>query len=299
MPPRPVLSDEEERADREDRTRLRTLDSKLEQLHRHRQELVAEMRRLTAEQKDLYDRRQAPQVEVEKLYEEHGELGKRFAEVRRQRDAARRAVDEAVIRLRELRLTFAPGERLRPDQLKREIAQLEMRQQTHALSLDEENALIATLRQRTKDLKEAEARTQVVAEHERQRKEAESAVAAARAELDRLGHEMLEVRAQREAKMTEVRSKLEAAGGLVADLRAKGRARAEVLAELDRISHDILELEREGRRTLGQMRARRDEARKTLRTYTRRPTTPQEVADSRADAQLEELLKRGRISLGG
>jgi len=299
VPPRPVLSDEDERAERDDRDRLRSIDAQLDSLYRRRQDLIAEMRRLSAEQKALYDRRQAPQDEVEKLYEEHGELGHRISELRKQREAARAAAQDALVQLRELRLSFAPGERVRPEQIRREIAELELRQQTHALPLDEENALIARLRQRTQELKVAETRAGEVAEHERQRKEAEARVTAARAEVDRLGREMVAAKTARDAKMAEVRSKLEAAGGLVAELRAKGRARSELMDKIDALSHEMMELEREGRRLLGHTRARRDEARKTVRAYSRHRPTDEEVLASTAEAQLEELLKRGRVTLGG
>ena len=299
MPPRPLLSDEEEQKEREDQDRLRAIDRQLDGLYGKRQTLIAEMRRLSAEQKALYDRRQAPQAEVEDLYREHGDLGHHLAELRRARDAARQKAEEAVIQLRELRLTFSPGERVNPDRLKREIADLELAQQTRALPLEEENALIATLRQKSKELKEVEARTSVVAEHERLRKEAEARVTATRTEVDRLGREFAETKTRRDGKMIAVRAKLEAAGGLIAELRAKGRARAEVMAQVDAIRHQIAEIEREGRQTLGQIRARRDEARKTLRTYSRphRPTA--DLMESTAEAQLEELLKRGKITLGG
>ena len=294
-----MLSDEDEQAERDGRARLRTLDAKLSTLFRRRQELIVEMRQLSGEQKALYDRRQAPQVEVEALYHEHGQMGHRIVELRKARDAARAAFQEAVVRLRELKLSFAPGERVHPDQLRREIAELELRQQTLALPLDEENALIARLRQRTQELKEAEARAGVVAEHLKAFKEAEARVTAAHVEVDRLGQELVKTKTERDAKMAEVRSKLEVAGGLVAELRAKGRARAEVMAQVDAVSREMADLEREGREILEHSRARRDEARKTLRTYTRRGRTPEEMLASTAEAQLEELLKRGKVTLGG
>ena len=300
MAPRPVLSDDEVDAEREQRNRLRALDARLRSLDAKRAGLIADMRKLSAEQKHLYDRRQAPQDEVQRLYDEHGALGQRIAALRGERDAARRGLEGAVVALRELKLTFAPGERLRPDAIRREIATLEHRQQTRALPLDEENALIAHLRQLHKELKTAEAQTAVVATHEQQRKEAEAKVIAARAEVERLSKEGVETRAKRDAKMQEVRAKLVAAGGLVAELRAKGKARSEVMTQVDAVSREIMELEGEGRRILGEMRTRRDEARKTVRAYApdrRRPATS--AVDATADAQLQELLKRGKITLGG
>ncbi len=300
MAPRPVLSDEEVEQEREGRARLRTIDARLRALQTQRNALIAEMRRLSAEQKALYDRRQAPQDEVQRLYDEHGDLGHRVASLRGQRDAARRELENAVVALRELRLTFAPGERLRPDQIRREIAELEHRQQTRALPLDEENALIARLRQRHKDLQTAEAQSEVVAQHELLRKAAEARVATARAEIDRLGAEAVQARTQRDAKMAEVRAKLVAAGGLVAELRAKGRARADVMAKVDALSREMADLEREGNRIVGEARARRDEARRTVRAYAPDRARPAStMIDRAADANLQELLKRGKVTLGG
>ena len=295
-----MLSDDEEHKDREDRERLRAIDSKLNSLHRHRQELIAEMRQLSSEQKALYDRRQGPQAEVEQLYDRHADLGKQLTELRKAREAARHDAEQALVALRELRLTISPLERVRPEQIRKEIRDLELRQQTHALPIDEENALIKHLRQRTHDLKEAEAHAQVATEHERQRKEAEARVAAARAEVERLGAEFAKARAEREAAMAGVRSKLEAAGGLVAELRAKGRARADVMDKIDAVSREMHELEREGRELLAATRARQDEARRTVRAYApRRGRTPEEALASVAEAQLSELLKRGKVTLGG
>jgi uncharacterized coiled-coil DUF342 family protein len=300
VPPRPVLSDEEERAEREGRDRLRTIDAKLNTLDRKREALIVDARRLGGEQRALFDRRQAPQAEVERLYDEHGALGKRLAELRGQRDAARRKLEEAVVHLREVRLTIHPGDRVRPDQIRREIAALELKQQTNALPIDEENALIKQLRLRTKELAEVEARAQVVAGHEQARKEAEAAVTVARAEADRLRDEMDVTKKLRDTRMGEVRAKLEAAGGLIASLRAKGKERAAVSEQIDAVSREMRDLETEGRKILGAERARREEARRVVRAYApRRGGSRDDQLAEVADAQFQELLKRGKITLGG
>ena len=216
MPRGSLLTGEAEEADRADRDRLRKLEARFETLLQRRKSLLTEVRRLSSEQKELYDRRQAPQVEVEKIHAEHGQLGRRLVEIRKARDAARKEVEAAVVRRRELLLTFDRGEREHPEQIRKEIADLELRQQTKALTLKEENALIAHLRRRMVDLKEAEGRVQVVAEHERRRKEADQAIVAAREKLDRLAAEMSRARVERDGKMTAIRDRLASAGGLVA-----------------------------------------------------------------------------------
>jgi len=295
--PRVLLTEEADRDEREDRQRLRTLENRFETLLERRRALIGELRKLSGEQKALFDRRQEPQAEVEKLYQAHGQLGHQLAELRSARDAARRKVEEAVVHKREMLLTFDPAERERPEQIRREIAELELRQQTRALPITEENALIARLRKRNADLKEAEARVQVVAAHESLRKEADLAVANARAEVERLGEEFRKARAARDAAMTAIRERLQTAGGLVAELRAKGKARAEAMRELDGLSRELDTVDREGRELLARSRARRAEAVKTLRQYSGRRRPAEESLASIAEAHLEELMKRGKITL--
>ena len=295
-----MLSEEEEQQEFSDRTRLRELEAKFHSLDARRRPLIEDMRRLSSEQKALYDRRQVPQEEVERLYAEHGELGHKLAATRHALEAARRHAEAALAGLRELRTTFPPADRLRPAQLKREIAELELRQQTSALKIDEENALIAHLRERMKELKQAEARTAVVAEHERLRKEAEGRLVACRNEVDRLVAELNQGRGERDAKMAAVRAKLVDAGSVVADLRAKGKARAAVMDQIDRLGAEMAGVDREAHRIMDESRARRDEARKTVRAFTRAGQRPSEdLLASTAEAQLEQLLKRGKVTLGG
>ena len=292
-----MLTEEADREERDDRQRLRTLEGRFETLLERRRTLLVELRKLSSEQRSLVEQRQGPQTEVEKLYDAHGQLGRTLSELRGARDTARRRVDEAIVRKRELLLTFDRGERERPEQIRREIAELELRQQTHALAIDDENALIARLRRRAADLKEAEARVQVVAAHESLRKEADLAIASARAEVDRISEEFRVARAARDAAMSAIRDKLQTAGGLVAELRAKGKARAEVIRELNSLGQELDAVDREGRELLARSRARRAEAMKTLRQYSARRRAPEESLASIADAHLEELLKRGKVTL--
>ncbi|HYA54292.1 MAG TPA: hypothetical protein VEG42_01655, partial [Thermoplasmata archaeon] len=101
-----------------------------------------------------------------------------------------------------------------------------------------------------------------------------------------------------DSKMVAVREKLEVAGGLIATLREKGRERAGLVAQIDAMSREMDTLEREARQLLARSRARRDQARRMLRTYshTRGPPTEEMLATT-AEAHLEELLKRGKVTL--
>ena len=300
MPSRALLSEQWQREDREERDRLRQLEARLNTLLDRRHELMGQVRTLSAKQKDLYNRRQVPQADVERLHDEHGQLGKGLSELRRACEKARQTLEEAVVRRRELLLTFDRSERQNPDQLRREIAELELRQQTRALPIEEENALIAELRQKAKDLQHVESKKAIAAEHERQRHVAEETIVAARAEVDRLVEAMATARSERDKRMVEIRTKLEAAGAMVAEMRAAGRARADLMTEVDTVSREIAEVEREGRELMARSRTRREDARKIMQEYSRpRPAPRRNDPTSIAESNLEELMKRGKVTLGG
>jgi len=100
--------------------------------------------------------------------------------------------------------------------------------------------------------------------------------------------------------MVAVREKLEVAGGMIASLREKGKARAELVGKIDALSREMGDLEREARTLLAKSRARREQARRLLRTYAHVRGPPSEdLLATAAEANLEELLKRGKITLGG
>ena len=302
MTGRPTLSEDEERAERADQDELRRVESKLREMRARRQALVVDVRQLSAEQKALFDQRAPRQAALEGLNGDHHELGRILGELRRSRDAARRAQDEALGRLREFRALAPRGERSNPEEIRREIAELEMRQQTHALPLDEENQLILHVRELTRSLKGAEQHRVDREERARRLKELEAALAASRAEVDRLGSEMERARAERDRTMQSMRDRLVDEGQLVAAIREKARARGLVMERLDASGRELGALEREADRLFGQLRARRQEARQTIRDYNRsvRDTVAAPDAFARAaDAQLEELLKRGRVTLRG
>ncbi len=102
--------------------------------------------------------------------------------------------------------------------------------------------------------------------------------------------------------MQSIRGRLEGAGKLVAEIREKARARGAALDRLRALSAQIDELEREADGLSRKSRDRRSEARQVLQEYRRSVSGPSGeagAAQTVADRQLEELLKRGRVTLRG
>lgn len=302
MAARLTLSEADEAAERSDREELRRLEGKIREARNRRQAFLEEFRQLSAEQKELYDQRAPRQAALEALNQEHHDIGRALGELRRRRDDGRRRLDEALQRLREFRALGPRTERARPEQIQREIADLEMRQQTNALPIAEENQLILHLRELTRTLEEAKRHASESEERAKKLRELEVALATARTEVDALGAEMGRAREARERAMQSMRARLVEEGRLVADLREKGRRRAETMDRLEAANKEVGVLEREADRIFQQMRGRRHEARQTVRDYNRnvRDSVAGPDAYARAaESQLQELLKRGRVTLGG
>jgi uncharacterized coiled-coil DUF342 family protein len=299
--PRAALSDEAERDEREDRERLRSLDAKLADLHRRRQSLLEEVYRLSDAQKSVYHDRQAQQARLEQLHGEHQALGRSLSDIRRAREAARRALDEALGDARMVRTEVLKSELPRPDQIRREIALLEHKQQTTALPLSEENQLVDRLRELSKLLSKSGEIEAVREQHQAGRRAAEERVRAARLECDRWATELSQAHHARDRKMQEMQQGLVEAGRLVAALREKAKSRAEVMGQVDGLNREIGQLEREGNRILDAGRARRLEARRAMQQYSPRAARArrEERVTDVADAQLQELMRRGRVTLGG
>ncbi|HYK94229.1 MAG TPA: hypothetical protein VEY07_09370 [Thermoplasmata archaeon] len=302
MPGRTTLSEEAEREERDDRDRLDVIDGKLRELRGRRDQLLTQVHQLADEQKALFDARQPRQESLEATHTEHRDLGRRLAELRRLRDAARTRLDEAVIAARLARQEIPPGAHVRPEQLRREMAELELRQQTRAIPLAEENALIDRLRELRRQLDAAEKSSQAIQLKHAQLKEKEEAVRQARLEVDRLGEEFQRTRVDRDRRMESMRAQLVGVGQLVAEIREKSRRRGEVMARLDALMAEVRSLEREGDRRVHASRQRRYEAKRAIVDYNRgvrAQVGTGEATDRVADAQLEELLKRGRVTLSG
>ncbi|NNN17869.1 MAG: hypothetical protein HKL79_05870 [Thermoplasmata archaeon] len=293
------LSEEAEQEEREGRDRLEAIDGKLRVLHQRRQDLVDQVRALAAEQKALYESQHGPQAAAEQRYEEHRQMGREIARLRDARNAARAKLDELTARAREIRSEIPASERARPEQVRKEIADLELRQQTHALPVKEENALIARMRERSQFLKELEAHAAVLAEHEKRLKEAETAMREARGEVSRLGTETVRMKGDRDAKLDEVRSNLAAQGSVVAQMRAKGLLRRQIMEKLDSVNREFATLDREAMQLVEKSRQRREEARDAARRFApqRRGAGPEEIRARVAESTLEQLKKHGRVTL--
>jgi uncharacterized coiled-coil DUF342 family protein len=304
VPSRAALTEDDERAEAESRDRLHHAQGRLRELRDRRGLLLDQVRRLSDEQRAIHDRMAPERDQVEGTHFEYRELGHQLADLRARRDHLRGELDRS---LAELRMERPAGPKraappARPDQIRREMALLERRQQTQALPLTEENALIDRLRQLRKELEAAE---KVGAEQEKllvARREKERAFQALREEFDRIGEEIRRAKEERDHRMASLKAKLAGVGQDIAQIREKARLRQELFQKVDEVNRQMAEVDREIRDTLQASRARRQEARELIQTYSRSPRAQAAESSARsqtADEQLERLMKNGKITLGG
>lgn len=295
---RPPDGDREE--DRAERRRLDQLDAKIRELRPKRQALIQELLRLSEEQREMFNSRAPQQARLEELNETHRRLGRDLGSLRSELDRARHTRDERLAVVRELRSSLPKSARSPVDQLKKEMVKLELQQQTRAVPLEEENALIDRMRQLRKEVAVAESEAAEVTKRVDALRGAESAFELARAEVERLRKALDDQRAARDRAMESLKGELVAAGQAMARVREKAQARGTVRRELDDIDRTLRGMEREFDDLRRQYRARRGEARRLVvehnRSARRAVSDPSEL-DRTVDDRMEQLLKEGKIRL--
>ncbi|HKS59692.1 MAG TPA: hypothetical protein VJS68_02815 [Thermoplasmata archaeon] len=302
MPGRGALSEEAEREESSSREWLRTAEGKLRELRERRQALLVQVRTLADDQRRLFEERQPGREALQAALGEHRSLGKELARLRAERDALRDRISATRGAMVARRPTRGRETGTSPAQVRREIAELELRQQTHALPLEEENALIERIRRLQPILAESEARAKNLEQEVRARAEKLDSLKALQEAAEQVAQKVESVHRERETRMKSMRDLLEEDGRRLAAMRAKGTARAELMTRLDAVQRTVAELERDVYRRMGESRQRRVEARRTIQEYNRsvrEAVSGTAALNQSADAQLEALLKRGKVTLGG
>ena len=297
---RPASPESDRAEERAERDRLDQLDAKIREVRPKRQTLIDRFLRLSDEQQEMFNQRSPEQSRLESLNEEHRLLGRDLAQIRSQLDTARRVRDDRLVAVRELRAEMPKTARSRVDLLRKEIGKLELEQQTRAVPLSEENALIDRMRLLRKESSLAEAEGALVAKHREALRVAEETFEAGRVEVERLRHVLDEHRATRDRAMEALKAELIVAGQHMARLREKSQERGTVRRELDEIDHTLRGLEREFDDLRHRYRARQGEARKVVVEHNRsarRAVSDPSAMDRAVDDRLERLLKEGKIRL--
>jgi uncharacterized coiled-coil DUF342 family protein len=303
VPPRGgLLSEEDEEAERRSWDELRSAEQKLRGLKDRRSEMLDVVHRLAEEALDLQARRRSLYDDAEGLHQSFRDLGHAQTQLRVEREKIRGRISEILGSLKQSREEHPRDKRIRPEQITREIALLEKKQQTSVLTVKEENALIDHMRQLRAQLTEAQKSEAVWKAKDESSQGLKDELDQMRKRMDEVQAKIEELRKQRDETMAKIKAQLAEGGHLIAAIREKGKARSELLAKVSEISKTCDEMERSVMGLRQQSFQRRDEARKALQDHNRtirHSLRGEDVLARSAEENLQMLLKKGKVELRG
>ncbi len=185
--------------------------------------------------------------------------------------------------------------------LTRQIAQMEMRQQTASLTLSEENDLIDELKDHLKRAKELESLKTEQDAISKEVKDLDSTITELFAQAEKEHQAALELSAQAQAVHGETLELGSAVSTLVAEGDAKHEAYLEARAKADEVHAKVVEMRDKVLSIRGAKRAEARESRELLRTQNRsvrRALYDEKRLEESADEALKALLQKGRVEIG-
>ncbi len=258
------------------------------QLSRQERDMVHEKKReLSATLRGLKDRRAAYAAEARAH--------------RAKRDEAQGKAKALIELRRKMRSRTGASVTQELRNLKKQIAQMEMRQQTASLTLSEENELIDELKGHLKRAKELESL-----------KTEQDAISAEVHDLDGTITELFaiaekehqaaaELSAQARAVHEETLDLVAAISTLVAEGDAKHQAYLDARGKADDVHAKVVEMRDKVLSIRGAKRAEAQESRNALRDQNRsvrRTLYDEKKLEESADAALKALLQKGRVEIG-
>lgn len=299
MPRATYLSEEDEAAELATQTRLREVDDRLRSLRVRLDRTIADADRTNDELELLRGKWAAKEHEVVEARNGFRELGRRLDELRDERGKARARIVEIRSTLLALPAERPEAARVRVERIRRQLLDLQVRQQTVALSLTEENAIIDRIREIRKTLVSVEAELHAEEKERAHRGTVETELRDAQIAADRLGIEAVRQQAARRAQYEQIQARRAGATELLGQLRQKAQARDLLDTSVRTLLGQLDECEAEIGRMLRESRERRREARDTLHEFGRRPKLRGAAPPDQVEQQLSDLLRNGKIRLGG
>ena len=249
------------------------------------------------------------------VHEKKRELGARFRELkdaragfvgiarehRAKRDAFQGQAKVLIEAKRKLRgkVPGPIGDELR--NLKRQIAQMEMRQQTASLSLSEENALLDDLKKRTKRLHELEGLKADQDEALKEVRDVDASITDLFASADREHEAATESSEKARALDAEIKELVGTITTLASEGDAKHEAYLEAKTKADDVHAKIVEMRSKVLAERGARRAEAREGREMIRAQNqavKRVLYDKEKIAKYEEEALSALLKKGRVEIG-
>lgn len=282
-------------------TELEKAEIKLQSLVERRDALNEEARLLRDERDLVVAKKRETAAALRELRTRRGDLIEEARAHRGRRDEFQRQAKALIELKRRVRTKVAGSVADELQALRREIAKMEMRQQTATLTLDEEKELLDDLRERVRRADELQG---IKVDQDNVRKEVrdlDSTITELFAKADREHAEALERSHQAQAVTDEMQPLMGAMATLELEGDEKHEAYLEARRKADEVHAQIVEMrghvlaEREARRAA--YREGRDLLRHQNLSVRRALQDPKKL-DASADEALKVLLQKGRVEIG-
>jgi len=280
---------------------LERAEIKLESLLEKRDALNEEARLLREERDLVVAKQRETAATLRELRRHRGDLAAQ-ARVHRARRDEFQGQAKALIELKRQYRGKVSGSVARELQaLRREIARMEMRQQTATLTLSEEQELLDELRERIRRAQQLEAAKSDQDKIRAEVRDLDATITDLFAKADREHAKAVELSRRAEAVRNEMAPLRNTLSTLALEAKEKHEAFLEARAKADAVHAKIVEMrtqvlaEREARR------AERREARELLHRQNltvRRTLLDPRKLEASADEALKALLKKGRVEIG-
>ena len=274
---------------------------KLESLLERRDALNREAALSRQERDMVHDKKRELSAKLRDLKDKRAAFASQARAHRAKRDEAQGKA-KALIELRRKMRSRSGGsvtQELR--NLKKQITQMEMRQQTASLTLSEENELIDELKEHLKRAKELESLKTEQDAISREVKDLDSTITELFAQAEKEHQAALGLSAQAKAVHAETVELVSAVSTLAAEGDARHQAYLEARGKADEVHAKVVEMRDKVLSIRGAKRAEARESRELLRTQNRsvrKALYDEKKLEESADEALKALLQKGRVEIG-
>ncbi len=279
---------------------LQQAEIKLESLLEKRDALNQEAALARQERDMVHEKKREFSAKLREIKDRRADFAAQARARRAKRDEYQQKAKALIELKRKLRTqgSSSASEELRG--LKRQIAQMEMRQQTASLTLAEENELIDELKVHMKRAKELEVLKGEQDKVAKEVKDLDATITDLFTKADAEHKAASELSAKARAAHEETIDLVQAISALILEGNTKHEAFLEARAKADEVHAKVVEMRDKVVTIKGAKRAEQREARDLLRTQNRsvrRALYDEKKLDEAADAAVKALLQKGRVEI--
>ncbi len=273
---------------------------KLESLVEKRTAHNAEAQAARQERDLVHDKKRELSAKLREIKDRRAEFATKAREHRTKRDGLQ-AKAKALIELkRKLRMQSGSSVTTELKELKRQMKDLELRQQTATLSLSEENELIDRLKQHMKRAKELESVKSEQDAVSKEIRDVDATITDLFAQAEKEHAAALEFSHEAAAVHAETLDLVQAISALVIEGNQKHEEYLEARSKADEVHAKVVEMREKVLSIRGAYRAEQREARDLLRNQNRtvrKVLYDEKKLEESADAALKALLQKGRVEI--